>query len=101
MKENESRDREMEICDDTASRNLGGGNMDVDWNILPKFLKLLNKMLRLKKKTPGTILMVPWLRLHAPKAGSLGLIPGQGTKIPHDTTKTWYSQINLKIYKII
>ena len=52
MKENESRDREMEICDDTASRNLGGGNMDVDWNILPKFLKLLNKMLRLKKKKP-------------------------------------------------
>ena len=30
MKENESRDREMEICDDKASRNLDGGNMDVD-----------------------------------------------------------------------
>jgi len=30
MKENELRDREMEICDDKANRNLGGGNMDVD-----------------------------------------------------------------------
>ena len=50
MKENELRDREMEICDDKANRNLGGGNMDVDWNILSKFLKFLNKMLRLKKK---------------------------------------------------
>ena len=50
MKENELRDREMEICDDKANRNLGGGNMDVDWNILSKFLKFLNKMLRLTKK---------------------------------------------------
>ena len=80
MKENELRDREMEICDDKANRNLGGGNMDVDWNILSKFLKFLNKMLRLKKKkNPGTFLVVQWLILHAPDAGCLGLIPGQGT----------------------
>ena len=46
--------------------------------------------------------MVQWLRLHAPDAGGLDLIPGQGTrshvlptkslhatiKIPHATTKT-------------
>ena len=69
----------MEICDDKANRNLGGGNMDVDWNILSKILKFLNKMVRLKKKKPGTFLVVQWLRLHAPDAGSLGLIPGQGT----------------------
>ena len=31
----------------------------------------------------GTSLMLWWLRLHAPNAGGLGLIPGQGTKIPH------------------
>ena len=27
-----------------------------------------------------TSLVVQWLRLHAPNAGSLGLIPGQGTR---------------------
>ena len=52
--------------------------------------------------------MVQWLRLHAPKAGGPGSIPGQGTgarmpqqrvhtphlKIPHAAVKTWYSQMN-------
>jgi len=32
---------------------------------------------------PGTSLTVQWLRLHTSNAGVLGLIPGQGTKIPH------------------
>ena len=27
--------------------------------------------------------MVQWLRLHASTAGGMGLIPGQGTKMPH------------------
>ena len=38
----------------------------------------------------GTSLMVQWLRLCAPNAGGLGLIPGQGTRnqnSPHTTTK--------------
>ncbi|TEA28872.1 hypothetical protein DBR06_SOUSAS4010089, partial [Sousa chinensis] len=49
----------------------------------------------------GTSLVVQWLRLHTPNAGSPGSIPGQGTrshmpqlrvrvpqlKIPHATTK--------------
>ena len=30
----------------------------------------------------GTSLVVQWLRLHAPNAGSPGSIPGRGTKIP-------------------
>ena len=30
-----------------------------------------------------------WLRLQASTAGGVGSIPGQGTKIPHDT---WLSQ---------
>ena len=34
-----------------------------------------------------TSLVVQWLRLHAPNAGGLGSIPGQGTKIPHTATK--------------
>ena len=52
--------------------------------------------------------MVQWLRFHAPNAGGLGLIPGQGTrsrmpqlrahmpqlKILYATTKIWHSQIN-------
>ena len=31
----------------------------------------------------GNFLMVQWLRLRASTAGVMGLIPGQGTKIPH------------------
>ena len=52
--------------------------------------------------------MVQWPRHHAPNAGALGSIPGQGTgaymlqlrvhmpqlKILHAATKTQYSQIN-------
>ena len=49
--------------------------------------------------------MIQWLRLHAAKAGGLGLIPDQGSrshilqlkkkkKILHATTKTQFSQIN-------
>ena len=39
-------------------------------------------------------MVVQWLRLHAASAGRLGLIPGQGARIPHAATKTWHSQIN-------
>ena len=34
-----------------------------------------------KRINPGTSLLVKWLRLHTSNAGSVGLIPGQGTKI--------------------
>ena len=27
--------------------------------------------------------MLQWLKLHAPNAGGMGLIPGRGTKIPY------------------
>ena len=47
----------------------------------------------------GTSLVVQWLRLHAPSAGDLNLIPGWGTrswmlqiKILHATTKTQNNQ---------
>ena len=38
-------------------------------------------------KITGTSLVVQWLRLHAPKAGGPGSIPGQGTRshMPHAT----------------
>ena len=39
----------------------------------------------LRIKQEGTSLVVQWLRLHAPSAGSLGSIPGWGTKISHAT----------------
>ena len=42
---------------------------------------------------PGTSLVAQQLRLHAPSAGCLGLIPDPGTKILYATIKTWYSQI--------
>ena len=61
-----------------------------------------------KLRSGGTSLVVQWLRLHAPNAGGLGSIPGQGTrsympqlrvrmpqlKILHATTKTQHSPIN-------
>ena len=31
---------------------------------------------------------VKWLGLHASSVGGAGLIPGQGTRIPHTTTTT-------------
>ena len=40
---------------------------------------LLNNQLKKKQLTLGTSLVVQWLRLHAPNAGGLGSIPGQGT----------------------
>ena len=49
----------------------------------------------------GAFLVVQWLRLHAPNAGDLGYIPGQGTrshvlqlKILHAKTETQHSQTN-------
>ena len=51
--------------------------------------------------------MVQWLRLHAPNARGLGLIPGQGTrfcmpqlKIPHDARKTPCSATRIWCSKI-
>ena len=38
---------------------------------------------RKKKSDFGGSLAVQWLRLHASNAGGAGLIPGQGTQIPH------------------
>ena len=38
-----------------------------------------------------------WLRFWAPNAGVLGVIPGQGTKIPHAATKS--SPVMTKIPK--
>ena len=34
-----------------------------------------------------------WLRLCPRKVGSIGSIPGQGTKILYATTKTWHSPV--------
>ena len=63
--------------------------------------QILELLTVLKKKGGGTSLLVQWLRLQAPNAGGLGLIPGHGTrshrlqlricmpqlKIPHAATK--------------
>ena len=47
-------------------------------------------MVKKKKKNlyGETALVVQWLRLHAPKAGGLGSIPGRETRIPH---AAWHS----------
>ena len=52
-------------------------------------------MMSQKPSTPGTSLVVQWVRLHTPNAGGLGSIPGQGirysmhatTNSPHAATK--------------
>ena len=57
-------------------------------------------------RSPGTSLVVQWLRLHTPNAGGQGSIPGQGTrshmsqlKILHAATNIWWSQMNKQIRK--
>ena len=78
---------------------------------------LFNSFALFKINFVGTSLVVQWLRLCAPNAGGLGLIPGQGTrsympqlrvcmlqlkilhaaaKIPCAATKTRCRQINIK-----
>ena len=54
-----------------------------------------------ERLTLSLSLVIQWLRLWAPIAGSPGLIPGQGTrscvpqiKIPQTANKAWHSQIN-------
>ena len=59
-------------------------------------------MWTIKNVFPGTSLVIQWLRLHAPKAGSWGFDPWSGNliltnhdwKIPCAIAKTWCSQIN-------
>ena len=62
---------------------------------------ITGKMSLVKTPGPGTSLVVQWLRLHAPNAEVLGLIPGQGTishmlqlKILRATAKIQHRQIN-------
>ena len=40
-------------------------------------------MLLIENSGCGTSLVVPWLRLCAPNAGSVGSVPASGTKISH------------------
>ena len=49
----------------------------IDW------FDLLAAQGTLKSLLQGNSLVVQWLRLCAPNAGGVGLIPGQGTRIPH------------------
>ena len=43
-------------------------------------LLLSRKIVSSKISLPGTSLVIQWLKLHAPKAGGLGSIPGQETR---------------------
>ena len=49
----------------------------------------------IKNKVLGTSLIVQWLRLRAPNAGSLGLIPGQGTRSHMPQIRVRMSQLNI------
>jgi len=48
----------------------------------------------LNKSSPGTSLMVQWLRPHTSNAGGMGPIPGWGTKIPHVRRQSQKIKIN-------
>ena len=48
-----------------------------------------NLILEIERSTPGTTLVVQWLRLHASTAGYMGLIPDLRTKILH---AAWHNQ---------
>ena len=65
------------------------------WSPLDVGLSLRHKIMSQLGDFPG----VQWLRLHTPSAQGLGSIPGQGIKILNAATKTWQSQINIKILK--
>ena len=78
------------------------------WHFFPALFKFyfFFNLQTLKNTEWGTSLVVQWWRLHAPNAGGLGLIPGQGTgsrepqlKILRAATKTRHSQINKQINK--
>ena len=60
-----------------GSRN--GGKKDLDLLINSKLKKKRNK----KTTERGTSLGVQWLGLGASRAGGVGSIPSQGTRIPH------------------
>ena len=48
-----------------------------------------NLILEIERRTPGTSLVVQWLRLHASTAGYMGLIHDLRTKILH---AAWHNQ---------
>ena len=58
------------------------------WNCI-SICPFPNTFIVIKSDMWGNSLAVQWLRLHAPNAGGLGLIPGLGTEIPR---ATWHSQ---------
>ena len=69
------------------------------------FLETPNHDKQCQKQDREPFLMVRWLRLWAPLAGGLSLIPGRGTrshvqpKIPHAASKTRCRQVNKNILK--
>ena len=53
--------------------------------------------MKLKFQSPGTSLVVQWLRCHAPNAQGLGLTPGQGTR--SHTSQLGVHMLQLKILR--
>ena len=73
--------------------------------ILPKVIYRFNTILT---KIPMVGLLL-WLRLHTTTAGSMGSIPGQGTKIPyamqpkktHKQTIAFFTELKQTIIKCV
>ena len=76
---------------------------DLGWRVEEESLVMVELVTKIKNSGGGTSLVVQWLRLHIPHAGSQfqslvwELNPTcQQLKNPHAVTKTWCSQINSK-----
>ena len=67
--------------------------------MLTDFFKAPFKMFN-ENYSLGTSLVVQWLRLHASNAGGTGLIPGQGSKIPHGERPKKERGVSLLMNKI-
>ena len=61
----------------------GTGNLQGEMELFPSFCVVMDTPLDESQSRTGASLAVQQLGLAASTAGGAGLIPGQGTKIPH------------------
>ena len=66
---------------------MGFSKVDENSNFVACEGKKKNQRLNIMK--PVKLKVVQWLKLHTSNAQGVGLIPGQGTKIPH---AMWHGQ---------
>ena len=73
-----------------SSANLSWCSFEVDYTRLTFIFRNVSF-----KQYLGTSLVVQWIRLCVPNAGGSGLIPAQGTRLPHAATKSSHATKDL------